>query len=94
MTRNTSPDRRAPLIDVHAHFVTDHYVSLAKAAGHEHPDGMPGWPTWDVASHLELIDRGGIATAMLSVSSPSTHFGDNQAASDRHPRSKEDQLSG
>ena len=73
---------QALLIDVHAHFVTDHYISVAKTAGHEHPDGMSGWPTWDVESHLQLMDQGGIATAMLSVSSPGTHFGDDQAARD------------
>jgi predicted TIM-barrel fold metal-dependent hydrolase len=73
---------RALLIDVHAHFVTDHYISVAKTAGHEHPDGMSGWATWDVESHLQLMDQGGIATGMLSVSSPGTHFGDDQAARD------------
>jgi hypothetical protein len=32
----------APLVDVHAHFLTSHYVDSARVAGHEHPDGMPG----------------------------------------------------
>ncbi len=69
-----------PLIDVHSHFVTEPYVRAAMAAGHAHPDGMPGWPTWEVASHLALMDECGIGTAMLSVSSPGTHFGDDQTA--------------
>ncbi|MFC9835495.1 amidohydrolase family protein [Rhodococcus sp. NPDC127530] len=68
------------LIDVHAHFVTDRYVNAAKTAGHQHPDGMPGWPTWKAADHLALMDEGGIDTAMVSVSSPGTHFGDDGAA--------------
>ncbi|MEZ0362347.1 amidohydrolase family protein [Mycobacterium sp. pUA109] len=71
---------RELLVDVHAHFVTDSYVRAAQQAGHHHPDGMPGWPTWDVGSHLALMDAGGIGTAMLSVSSPGTHFGDDAAA--------------
>jgi predicted TIM-barrel fold metal-dependent hydrolase len=67
------------LVDVHAHFVTEHYVATAKEAGYVLPDGMPGWPEWDVQSHLQLMGQGGIATAMLSVSSPGAHFGDDQA---------------
>ncbi|MFC5032893.1 amidohydrolase [Streptomyces sp. So13.3] len=71
---------RDGLVDVHAHFVTDHYVSAAKAAGHQRPDGMPAWPTWDPAGHLALMDHSGIRTSLLSVSSPGTHFGDDRAA--------------
>jgi 6-methylsalicylate decarboxylase len=68
------------LIDVHAHFLTDAYVSAARAAGHVHPDGMVGWPSWSAEEHLRLMDRWGVATAMLSISSPGTHFGDDAAA--------------
>lgn len=70
------------LVDVHAHFLTPHYVDAAIAAGHEHPDGMPGWPDWDAARHVELMDSWGIATALLSISSPGVHFGDDAAARD------------
>jgi 6-methylsalicylate decarboxylase len=69
-----------PLIDVHAHFLTDRYVEAAREAGHVHPDGMPGWPAWDAARHVELLDSWDIATALLSISSPGTHFGDDAAA--------------
>ncbi|MEV0848384.1 amidohydrolase family protein [Streptomyces sp. NPDC049954] len=74
------PAPEQQLVDVHAHFVTDHYAELAKAAGHERPDGMPGWPSWDVDSHLALMDEGGIRTSVLSISSPGVHFGDDRAA--------------
>jgi len=67
-------------IDVHAHFLTGSYVAQASAAGHEAPDGMPAWPGWSAAAHLELMDRTGIDTAVLSVSSPGTHFGEDAAA--------------
>ncbi|MER7561639.1 amidohydrolase family protein [Streptomyces sp. NPDC048523] len=70
----------SPLIDVHAHLLPDFYVQQATAAGHAHPDGMAGWPPWSVAAHLDLMDRGGIETAMLSMSSPGVHFGDDKAA--------------
>ena len=72
----------APLVDVHAHFLTPHYVDAARAAGHEHPDGMPGWPDWDAGRHLELMDQLGIDTALLSISSPGVHFGDDAAGRD------------
>ncbi|ALL79592.1 amidohydrolase (plasmid) [Pseudonocardia sp. EC080610-09] len=68
------------LIDLHSHFVTPSYVDAARAAGHTHPDGMPGWPDWDPGRHLELMDACGIATSVLSISSPGTHFGDDAAA--------------
>ncbi|SFO84926.1 amidohydrolase family protein [Amycolatopsis rubida] len=69
-----------PLVDVHSHFVTPRYVEAAIAAGHRDPDGMPAWPSWNVREHLGLMDRAGIGTALLSVSSPGTHFGDDAAA--------------
>ncbi|MFF1720443.1 amidohydrolase family protein [Streptomyces sviceus] len=68
------------LIDVHAHHLPDFYVQQATAAGHAHPDGMGGWPSWSVRDHLDLMDRNGIETAMLSLSSPGVHFGDDKAA--------------
>lgn len=74
------PSRAAGLVDVHAHFVTDHYITAARAAGHECPDGMPGWPSWSVDEHLALMDDAGIDTAILSISSPGTHFGNDRAA--------------
>lgn len=68
------------LVDVHAHFLTDDYVAAARAAGHEHPDGMPGWPSWSAEDHLRLMDKWGVGRSILSISSPGTHFGDDQAA--------------
>ncbi|KFG77393.1 hypothetical protein [Streptomyces mutabilis] len=62
-------------LGVHAHFVTDSYVRRARAAGHELPDGVPAWPTWSAAAHLELMDRCGVETSILSISSPGIHFG-------------------
>ena len=71
---------RPPLVDVHAHFLTGEYVDTAVAAGHRHPDGMPGWPAWSVEDHLALMDAHDITTSVLSVSSPGVHFGDDTAA--------------
>ena len=73
-------DTDEQLIDVHAHFLTDAYIIAARAAGHVHPDGMAGWPNWSAEEHLRLMDRWGVATAVLSISSPGTHFGDDASA--------------
>jgi 6-methylsalicylate decarboxylase len=75
-----SDSRDLGFVDVHAHFVTDWYAAQAIAAGHQLPDGMPTWPDWSAETHLELMDRSGIDSAVLSVSSPGVHFGDDSAA--------------
>jgi 6-methylsalicylate decarboxylase len=73
---------RSGYVDVHAHFVTDSYIAKAQAAGLELPDGNSHWPTWSPKAHLELMDRSGIDTAFLSVSSPGVFFGGDAAARD------------
>ncbi|HEX6341038.1 amidohydrolase family protein [Umezawaea sp.] len=72
----------ADLIDVHAHFLTERYVAEASRSGHALPDGMPAWPTWSAERHLRLMDDNGIAKAVLSVSSPGVHLGDDTAAAE------------
>ncbi|TCN41172.1 putative TIM-barrel fold metal-dependent hydrolase [Kribbella orskensis] len=66
-----------PTVDVHAHFLLPEYVAAAERAGHLRPDGMPGWPEWNVRRQLDLMDDTGITKAVLSVSSPGVHFGDD-----------------
>ncbi len=75
-------DPSADLVDVHAHVLPDWYVAAAKAAGHATPDGMPGWPSWSVGDHLDLMDRVGVGVSVLSISSPGVHFGDDASAAD------------
>ena len=67
-------------IDVHAHYLPDRYRKEAIEAGHSKPDGMPALPDWSVSKALDTMDRCGIATAMLSISSPGVHFGDDAKA--------------
>jgi 6-methylsalicylate decarboxylase len=38
------------------------------------------WPRWDAKAHIDLMDETGIARAILSMSSPGVHFGDDAAA--------------
>lgn len=77
MTATTGP---TPLIDVHAHFLTPRYVQEARDAGHGRPDGMAQFPDWDASVHLELMDEWGVATSLLSISSPGVHFGNDKAS--------------
>ncbi len=67
------------LVDFHAHFLPSFYVERATAAG-QVPDGMPAWPSWSVDDHRFMLDVCGIDVAVLSLSSPGVHFGDDAAA--------------
>ena len=66
-------------IDVHSHYMPPGYRETAIAALKAVPDGMPGMPDWESQTTIGVMDRQGIATAMLSVSSPGVHFGDSAA---------------
>ncbi len=69
-------------VDVHAHFIPDLYRDALLEAGHGRPDGMPAIPPWSVGEALSAMDALGIERAMLSISSPGVHFGDDSAARD------------
>jgi len=69
-------------IDVHAHYLPPPYRAALLAAGHEQPDGFPQVPAWSVEEHVDAMDRLGIATSLLSISSPGVYFGDAAAARD------------
>lgn len=70
----------APKIDVHAHYLPPDYRRLAAEAGHDKPDGMPGLPEWDPERAIDFMDRMNIRAALLSISSPGVHFGNDEAA--------------
>ena len=61
-------------VDVHAHFLPEPYREALAKAGLRTLDGGFPIPAWSAEAHLAMMDRQGIGTAMLSVSSPSTHF--------------------
>lgn len=61
-------------IDVHAHFLPAFYCEALAKAGLATVDGGMPIPAWSAAAALEMMDRQEIATAMVSLSSPSTHF--------------------
>ena len=67
-------------VDVHAHFVPDGYRAALSAAGHDYPDGMLAIPPWSADAHVLAMDRLGIASSLLSISSPGVALGDGSGA--------------
>lgn len=70
-------------IDVHAHYLPEAYRVALIDSGHGQPDGFPQIPDWSAEQHLAAMDRLGIATSLLSISSPGVHLGDEAATRDR-----------
>jgi predicted TIM-barrel fold metal-dependent hydrolase len=70
------------VIDVHAHHLPDFYRQALVDHGHAQPDGFPHIPEWSAEEHVAAMDRLGIATSLLSISSPGVHLGDGADAPD------------
>jgi predicted TIM-barrel fold metal-dependent hydrolase len=85
-----SDSRPIDRIDVHAHFVPDFYAQALREAGHGQPDGMPAIPAWSADDALGVMDSLGVQTAILSISSPGVHFGDDAKARDLARRVNEE----
>ena len=71
-----APPRR---IDVHHHVLPAFYVEALEARGQARSGGEP-LPEWSLDRASEAFEAGGIEAAVLSVSSPGVHFGDDAAA--------------
>jgi 6-methylsalicylate decarboxylase len=69
-------------IDVHAHYLPERYRAALLDNGHGQPDGFPHVPAWSAEEHVAVMDRLGIATSLLSISSPGVHLADEAAARD------------
>src|SRR5262245_46331976 len=66
-------------IDVHQHMVPPKYAAWLRANG-IHEAGGRELPIWKVEDALRVMDEHDIATAVLSVSAPGVHLGDDAAA--------------
>lgn len=64
-------------IDVHHHILPPFYLDAMRAAGAGADIRFPDWRPED---SLEVMDRHGVAAAVVSVSTPGVHFGDDTAA--------------
>ncbi|HEX7967119.1 MAG TPA: amidohydrolase family protein [Stellaceae bacterium] len=70
-------------IDVHHHFFPPEYLESLAAWNKQEgiaPGLQPPQRDWTVAKALEDMDRNGVATAVLSISTPGTYFGDKEQA--------------
>jgi len=67
---------------VHAHYLPASYRAALLQNGHGQPDGFPRIPEWSAEEHVAAMDRLGIATSLLSISSPGVHLADEPAARD------------
>jgi 6-methylsalicylate decarboxylase len=81
----TTPPHR---IDVHHHLIPAVYADALAQLGITEVAGRE-LPAWSAELSLEVMDRHGIATAVLSVSAPGVHFGDDAAARALARRSNE-----
>jgi predicted TIM-barrel fold metal-dependent hydrolase len=61
------------LIDVHHHIVPKEYVQVLSKLGVTKGLGVP-LPKWNVEKTLEVMDKNGISTAILSISAPGVYF--------------------
>ena len=75
-------EAQSPRIDVHHHFLPDFYQEALVKAGQFHPDGIAAAPRWSERDDIDTMDALGVRFAMLSISSPGVHFGDDAAARD------------
>ncbi|WP_435132290.1 amidohydrolase family protein [Actinacidiphila sp. bgisy144] len=67
-------------IDVHQHIVPPVWADTLAARGLD----SGGWaiPAWSPRSAIAMMDQQGIATGVMSVTSPGVHLGDDAAARD------------
>ena len=72
---------RTGRIDVHHHYFPPSYLTPLEA--YDRKAGLTTWPAqrdWSAARAIEAMDRAGVTTAILSISTPGVWFGDNAAA--------------
>ena len=79
LTAQTTPARRRA-VDVHMHFIPDFYRDALASANMASPDGINALPPWDEDDCLRVMDSLQIEAAVLSISSPGVHFGDDRKA--------------
>jgi len=76
------PAAKPPLIDVHHHIVPPFYLAenrerLAASRGGKI---SAAWLEWEPQKALDAMNKHGVATAVLSLSTPGVWFGDMEAA--------------
>ena len=67
-------------IDVHRHVIPPVYLSAMRDAGVDTPIAGVAYPTWDVQTDLEEMDRSGIQSAIVSITAPGVGFATGRTA--------------
>jgi predicted TIM-barrel fold metal-dependent hydrolase len=90
-TADTPLVAKGSLIDVHHHFVPPFYVAenreriIVSGGGRIHP----AWLSWSPEQAIAAMDKQGVATAILSLTTPGVWFGDPPTATQRARRVNE-----
>jgi predicted TIM-barrel fold metal-dependent hydrolase len=66
-------------VDVHQHMVPEPYARWLRSRGVDAPGGRP-LPEWSPDEALKLMDRQGIAAAIVSLTTPGAYLGDGADA--------------
>ena len=69
------------VIDTHCHFLTKAYVDALVRYDRINEDGCP-IPDWNPQMQLEYREKAGIEHAVLSLSTPHPHFGEDAFSRD------------
>ena len=77
-----APTFARPAIDVHHHFLPPFYKPLAKPWLDKFATGVSAVLAWTPEASLAAMDEAAVRTAILSISSPGVHFGDDRQAAD------------
>ncbi len=64
------------ITDVHCHFLTERYIDALRKYDRINEDGFPV-PEWNLDMQFSYMEKVGIDHAVLSLSTPHPHFGDN-----------------
>ena len=62
-------------LDLHHHFATPAWIQMVNA---KRTQGYQTWQPYTPAKSIEDMDRGGVATSLISVTTPGIWFGDKQ----------------
>ena len=68
----------SPTIDLHHHVIPDFYWEASNEAGHAAGGITP--PKWSLEGAVAYLDAATIDAAVVSISTPGVHFGDDTAA--------------
>ncbi|MDN0195818.1 amidohydrolase family protein [Streptomyces sp. S.PNR 29] len=67
MTAAAPDGTAAGRVDVHHHFTAPAWLDWAEQRGVVNREKLPWWTRWDVNAALELMDKAGIGTAVMTV---------------------------